>query len=342
MPMSEPGTTAASAVSSDAAPATAPTALASPSASPSDVPASALPPVVILNPASKRGRRLRGWLKRTLKGGRGELVLTTAPRDAERIAAEAARAGRSVVAVGGDGTIAEVANGILTTGMRVPLGIVPAGNGNDYAYYSLGLPRDVKAALELALSGMPQAMDVGQVNDRYFVNTLGVGIDANIAAAALALKRVPFLRGQALYYAASLREIIFHYDRCPSLTVAHDGEAHERAHYAMATIALGPTAGGGFKINPGADPRDGRFDLCLITKPSQLRALRLLPMVEKGEHTAEREVTRLQAQTVTLAADGPVYAHLDGEVITAPHFEARILPGALLVRQPQSRPVTSG
>src|SRR6478672_5352764 len=88
-------------------------------------PLSPEPPVVILNPASKRGRRLHGWLKRSLRGGKGELVLTDAPQAGERIAAEAARAGRAVVAVGGDGTITEVANGILATGRRVPLGIVP-------------------------------------------------------------------------------------------------------------------------------------------------------------------------------------------------------------------------
>ncbi len=194
----------------------------------------------------------------------------------------------------------------------------------------------------MALSGAPQAMDAGQVNGRYFVNTLGVGIDANIAAAALSLKRIPLparpgalLRRQSARADLPLRPL-------PSLSVAHDGEARERARYAMATIALGPTAGGGFKINPGADPRDGRFDLCLITKPSQLRALRLLPMVEKGQHIAEPEVKRLQARTVTLEADGPVYAHLDGEVITAPRFEARILPGALLVRQALPQPATSG
>jgi YegS/Rv2252/BmrU family lipid kinase len=297
-------------------------------------PLSAEPPVVILNPASKRGRRLRGWLKRSLKGGKGELVLTDAPRAGERIAAEAARAGRGVVAVGGDGTITEVANGILATGRRVPLGIVPAGNGNDYAVYTLGLPHDLDQVLRIALNGTPTPMDAGQVNGRYFVNSLGVGIDANIAAAAASLKRVPLLRGQALYWASSLRELIFHYDRCPSLAVAHDGESRERQHYAMAAVSIGPTAGGGFKINPGADAHDGLFDLCLIWKPSQMRALRLLPKVEKGQHISEPEVKRLRVRTVTLEAEHPVYAHLDGEVITASRFEARILPGALLVRQP--------
>src|SRR5579862_2379120 len=114
MPMSEPGSPVTSVASPDVSSSAAPAAVASPS----EQPASALPPVVILNPASKRGRRLRRWLKRALKGGRGELVLTTAPHDAERLASEAALAGRPVVAVGGDGTIAEVANGILASGAR--------------------------------------------------------------------------------------------------------------------------------------------------------------------------------------------------------------------------------
>jgi len=291
------------------------------------------PPVVILNPASKRGRRLRRWLRRALAKGRGELVLTDAPRAGERIAAEAARAGRAVVAVGGDGTVAEAANGILASGRGVPLGIVPAGNGNDYAFHTLGLPRDVRRALEVALAGTPVAMDVGRVNGRYFVNSLGVGIDANIAVAAERMKRIPFLRGQALYYTASLRELIFHYDRCPRLAVSHDDEVRPQREYAMAAVGLGPTAGGGFLFNPGADPRDGLFDVCMIVKPSQMRALRLLPLVEQGKHVDQPEVTRVRARTVTLEADGPIHAHLDGEVISAPRFEARILPAALLVRR---------
>jgi diacylglycerol kinase (ATP) len=295
---------------------------------------SSQPPVVILNPASKRGKRLRRWVRRQLKNGRGELKLTDAPGAGERIAREAASAGRAVVAVGGDGTIHEVANGILSSGRRVPFGIVPAGNGNDYAWHTLDLPRDLNKALEVALSGPLVAMDAGQVNERYFVNALGVGIDANIAAAAISLKRVPLLRGQALYWASSLRELLFHYSRCPSLAVAHDGEARERRHYAMAAVSIGPTVGGGFRVNPGADARDGFFDLCLVWKPSKLRALRLLPMVEKGEHLGQPEAKQLRVRSVVLEAEKPVYAHLDGEVITAQRFEARILPGALLVRQP--------
>jgi diacylglycerol kinase (ATP) len=292
-------------------------------------------PVVILNPACNQGRagRLRKLLEQALGGGRGELVLTAAVHDAEHLAREAALAGRDIVAVGGDGTIAEVGNGILASGARVALGIVPAGTGNDYAYETLRLPREPLRALELALAGRPVAMDAGQVNERYFLNALGVGIDANIAAAAESLKRIPFLRGQTLYWAASLRELLFHYDQCPLLTIAWDDAPAENELFALAAVSIGPTYGGGFQINPGADPRDGYFELCMLTKPPLARALRLLPMVEKGKHLNQPEAHHVRVQRVTMAAEQEINAHLDGEVIRAQRFTVRILPGALLVRQ---------
>jgi diacylglycerol kinase (ATP) len=294
---------------------------------------SAHPPVFILNPASRHGRRLRRPLERALTGGRGELALTDGRGAAERIAAQAATSGREVVAVGGDGTIAEVANGILTSGAVVPLGIIPAGNGNDYAFHTLHLPADLPRALEIALSGTPVPIDVGQVNGRYFVNALGVGIDANIAAAAESMKRIPFLRGQTLYYTASLRELLFHYDRCPELTIVADGRSDDRRLYALAAVSIGPTYGGGFQINPGADPRDGLFDVCTIWKPKRSRALRLLPMVEQGKHLNEPEVKRLRATEIVLESATEINAHLDGEILRAARFEARLLQARLLVRQ---------
>jgi diacylglycerol kinase (ATP) len=292
-------------------------------------------PVVILNPKSNSGRaeRLRAPLAKALAGGRGELTLTQAPRDAERLARDAATSGRDVVVVGGDGTITEAANGVLGVGAAVRLGIVPAGSGNDYAYETLKLPHNPLRALEIALNGEARAMDVGQVNGRYFLNALGVGLDANIAAAAEKLKRYPFMRGQTLYWAASLRELLFHYNLCPQLTVRYDDQPEERRVYALAAVSIGPTYGGGFRINPDADPHDGYFDLCTIWKPSLPRALRLLPMVEKGKHLREKEVARARVRHIVMEADRLIHAHLDGEVMLERRFEARILPGALLVRQ---------
>lgn len=293
------------------------------------------PPLVILNPQSNVGRaaRLRKPLEKALAAGKGDLVLTQAPRDAERLAQEAAASGRDVVVAGGDGTINEAANGVLSSGRRVSLGIIPAGSGNDYACETLKLPRDPLRALEIALRGEPRAMDVGRVNGRYFLNAFGVGLDANIAAAAEKLKRYPFMRGQTLYWTASLRELIFHYKLCPRLTVQYDEQPSEQREYAVAAVSIGPTYGGGFRINPDADPRDGLFDLCTIWKPSLPRALRLLPMVEKGKHLREKEVARARVRHVVMESDHLIHAHLDGEVILERRFEARILPGALLVRQ---------
>ncbi len=309
---------------------------------PADAPASSetyrapsASPLVILNPAGGRGRalRIRPMIERALLGGRGELVLTEKPQAAERLAFEAAMAGRDVVAVGGDGTVAEIGNGILASGRRVAIGIVPCGNGNDYAYETLKLSHDPSVALETALRGEVGAIDVGQVNGRYFLNSLGVGIDANIAAAAEELKNWPLMRGQLLYWCASLREILFHYSRCPNLTVSFDGEPQASRLFALAAVSIGPTYGGGFHINPDADPYDGYLDICTIWKPGRARALRLLPMIEKGRHRGQPEVTFHRARSIHLRSSMPIYAHLDGEVITASDFDVRVHPAALLVRR---------
>lgn len=293
------------------------------------------PPLVILNPAGNRGRcgRLRAPLEKALAGGRGDLALTDAPGAAEAMAANAARNGRSVIAVGGDGTLSEVAGGILASGRQVPLGIVPAGSGNDYACYTLKLPRDPFKALEIALRGTPTPMDAGAVNNRFFINSLGVGIDANIAARAERMKRVPFLRGKALYQVASVYEVLFQYNHCPQLRVSLDGAAQDERAYALAGVTVGPTYGGGFRINPDAEPNDGLLDVCLIVKPPQLRALQLLPMVKRGQHSGEREVRHVRVRSLVLEAAHPIHAHCDGEVFDAQRFEAHILPGALLIRR---------
>ncbi len=305
------------------------------SSQPEPLTTSTEPPLVILNPAGNRGRcaRLRAPLEKALAGGRGELALTDAPGAAEKLAADAARGGRAIIAVGGDGTLSEVAGGILASGRRVPLGIVPAGSGNDYACETLKLPRNPLQALEIALHGTPTPMDAGAVNGRYFINSLGVGIDANIAARAERLKRVPFLRGKALYQVASVYEVLFQYHKCPHLRVSLDGAAQDERAYALAAVTIGPTYGGGFRINPTADPNDGLFDVCLIVKPRQMRALQLLPMVKQGRHSDQPEARQLRIRSLVLEADQPFHAHCDGEVFMTRRCEARILPGALLIRR---------
>jgi diacylglycerol kinase (ATP) len=291
-------------------------------------------PVVILNPASNHGRaaRLRSLIERALMNRRGELVLTQKPGDATRLAEEAARARRSVVVVGGDGAIHEAGNGLLRAGAPVPLGVVPAGSGNDYALRVARMPADPIAALEIALTAEPERVDAGQINDGYFLNAIGVGIDANCTATAERLKRYG-LTGRALYMTAALNEVLFNYNRCPTLAAKFDDDPATQRVYAVVAMSIGPTYGGGFKINPDADPQDGLFDVCAIDKPKQLRALRLLPMVERGQHVGQPETHMFRARHIMLESATEIYAQMDGELILSRRFDVTILPGALWLRR---------
>lgn len=291
-------------------------------------------PIVILNPASNGGRaaRLRKVIERALSGGRGELALTSGPGEATRLAAEAARAGRSIVVVGGDGVIHEAAGGVVASGVRVPFGVVPAGSGNDFALHVARAPLDPLRALDLALTAPIEPVDVGMVNGEYFVNALSVGLDANVAVYAERHKRLG-LSGQPLYMTSALTVLLLHYDQCPTLTVQYDDAAPLHQIFALVAMSLGPTYGGGFQINPGADPTDGYFDMCMLSKPPLLRALRLLPAVERGKHVGEPETRIVRCRRVTLESERPVNAQLDGELSQGTRFEVSLLPGALSLRR---------
>lgn len=301
----------------------------------SDVAVSAdSPPLVILNPASNGGRaaKLRRMIEQKLRGGRGDLVLTSAPHDATRLAADAARAGRGVVVVGGDGAIHEAACGILESGVDVPLGVAPAGNGNDYALHVARMPRNIPQALELALNGPIERVDAGQVNGEFFVNALGIGLDANVAVTAERYKRYG-LAGHPLYLASSISELLFRFDGCPTLTVRLEGAAPTRQTLALVALNIGPTYGGGFLVNPAADPQDGMFDVCLVVKPSVLRAIDLVHKLERGKHVGEPETTIFRCQRIILEADHPINAQADGEISQAERFDVSLLPGALALRR---------
>jgi diacylglycerol kinase (ATP) len=294
-------------------------------------------PLVILNPVANGGKmqRYRFLLQRYLGQDLTCYRETKRVGDACAWAAEAAREGRPLVVVGGDGTVHEAANGILSSDRRVPLGIVPAGSGNDYAWRTLKLPRDPEEALELAFSKHVRPVDVGKVNEHFFVNSFSVGLDADIADAANHLKKYPFMEGERLYYIASLRQLFFGYQRCPWLsfqidTVGEDFSAEKR--FVLLAVTLGPAYGGGFYINPQADPTDGLFDICAIRYTPLLRAMRLLPVVQKGKHAGLPEVMLSQARRLVLESRLPVMMEADGETLLAQHFEVQILPAALLIR----------
>src|ERR1700694_3935952 len=176
-------------------------------------------PLVILNPAANRGNMHKhGALVRSrAEQEQAEYVETRLQGEAKERAMQAAREDRPVIIVGGDGSVHEVVNGILASGRRVPLGIVGAGSGNDFAWNTLKLPHDPAMAIERAFGGQMVEVDAGRANGRYFANSCSIGIDADIAVAAGTMKRYPFMSGSRLYYASSLRQLFFWYGPRPSV-----------------------------------------------------------------------------------------------------------------------------
>ena len=292
--------------------------------------------IVILNPAANRGNmhKHRALICSRLKGEQADYVETTKRGEAQERAMQAAKDGHSIIVIGGDGSVHEVVNGILSAGRRVPLGIVAAGSGNDFAWNTLKLPHDPAAAIERALTGELVDVDAGIVNGRYFANSFSVGIDADIAVAANWMKKVPFMSGLRLYYTTTVKQLVFGYYRCPWLAFRLDGSEGDLQfkRYVLMAVTNGPTYGAGFRINPTADCTDGLFDICAINHAPLPRALKLLPIVKKGEHAGLPEVTFFRARSVHIESKKLVNIQMDGETTSATSFHAEILPGALSIR----------
>ncbi len=296
-------------------------------------------PLVILNPAANRGKmdRHRALVRKRAEREQAEYVETIRQGEAKELAMTAAKESRPVIIVGGDGSVHEVVNGILASGKRVPLGIVGAGSGNDFAWNTLKLPQAPAIAIERAFDGQLVEVDAGIVNGRYFANSFSVGLDADIAVAAERMKKLPLMGGAQLYYTTTVKQLLFGYDRCPWLSFKLDGGDEQTGktqvkRYVLIAVTNGRTYGAGFCINPSADHSDGLFDICTIDYTPLLRALRLLPIVRKGEHAGQPEITFYRAKSIAIESQNLVNVQVDGETSNSKSYHAEILPGALLVR----------
>jgi YegS/Rv2252/BmrU family lipid kinase len=293
---------------------------------------------VIVNPWAARGRTGNRWPElRDRLSRHAVLAETNGPGHGEELALEAARSGYgTVVAAGGDGTVHEVANGVLRAGRpEVRFGVLPLGSGNDYAA-ALGLSNDWQAACDGVLSDRVRRVDVGEVRDergrsRFFVNTLGLGLSGAVALESRSIKR---LRGLAMYGLATLKALAKHF-RQMHTTLTIDGQSRE-TRTVMLTVALGFREGGGFIVAPDAKLDDGLFDILHAGNLSLFRTLCYAPRLTRGDIPRHPEILSCRCQTISLAADQPLIVHIDGEFFARPEdqvrrVEIRLLPGALAV-----------
>lgn len=287
---------------------------------------------VILNPEAGRGRGRR--LRRTLADAFGRLGGRVTLRETERAGHERALAAQAaaeawphVIAAGGDGTVHGVVNGLLDAGGRSALGVVPIGSGNDFAKLT-GIPR---RPLTAAVSGLATAsvrrFDVGRAAGEYFANGLGLGFGP---AVLRHMSDFPRLRGFALYLVAASRA----FARFRPVVMSLDAAEHREAGPVMLVeIALGTTAGGGFRLTPDADPTDGQLDVCIIRRVGWFQFLRYLPRVVRGTHTRLPPVTVFRTARIAWRGQRPLELHMDGELRTldAERLEITLEAGRLRV-----------
>jgi diacylglycerol kinase (ATP) len=286
---------------------------------------------VIVNLLAGRGRCRRLWpsIERALRSSQLPFrhVFTQAPGAAIEIARRAAEDFSVVVAVGGDGTIHEVATGLM--GSSAKLGIIPAGTGNDFVKM-LGIPpKDPIGAIEILHSGLPRRVDVGRVGERYFVNGLGVGLDGAVAWRVWRSWRWPALAPWIYLYAA-VREALFFRSSDVEI-VAPDWGASGRL--LMVGASNGRYHGGDFLLVPHAEIDDGLFDVYMIADMAPFRRLREIPKTRRGEHITLPEVQIRRAPWVEIVSEEPLLGHLDGEPVEFPAGRLRVelLPKALEV-----------
>ena len=268
---------------------------------------------VVVNPASGKGRgaRLVEPIVSALRSGGASVEhgLSAGPGGESAVATRALEQGfRTLVAVGGDGTWSNVGSAILRSGHDACLGLVAGGTGCDLAK-TLGVPaRDVPAAAKVVLGGQTRTIDVGRIEDKYFLNVAGFGFDIAVIEDA---RTVRWLSGDLVYLYSALRQL----RAFPGfgVEVATNGEAGQRHEHLMLIVANARIFGGGFQIAPGGQIDDGRLDVVSFLNMGLRRRLAIMGRLMKGTHEGQPEVRRSTAASFRLRFDRPPAYETDGE-----------------------------
>lgn len=296
--------------------------------------------LLIANPAAHSGKGAAGadFARRFLgsysSATRGyEVRLTEGPGDAVGIAADATGFD-TVLALGGDGVIHEVVNGLMELPMssRPQLGVIPLGSGNDFAR-TIDMPRnDVEGAFARLVRGRVREMEVGRVNGVHFMETLSFGLDAAIAIDTTARRAADTSQeGEALFVTSGLKVLSRAHGGFPCVARFDDDEPVELSTLIFA-VQVGPSYGGGFLVCPDADPCDGLLDVCYnVRKPLIPHLLALFGLARSGRHARSNVVRlrRFRHASVDFANEPP--CQVDGEQLTGTRFEIDVIPRALRV-----------
>jgi len=294
---------------------------------------------LILNPNADLGRAWRqaGDLRPVVdQYGGADWTGTVYPGHATELARQAAEAGYElVIAVGGDGTVHEVINGLMQIPAehRPRLGIVPLGSGNDFSH-AVGVDSRPAYALQQIFTGSPRRIDVGKLTNaqgrvEFWNNTLGIGFDATVTIRS---RRFTYLHGFIVYFLAVLQTILLNHD-APRMHITTDQETWDN-ELLMLTLCNGGREGGGFLVSPQSRPDDGIYDYVCIERVSRPMMIRLIPEVMKGTHGRFPQVRMGKFTRLDLQAESPLNIHVDGEIYAGFGMDLRqisveIIPAAI-------------
>jgi diacylglycerol kinase (ATP) len=289
--------------------------------------------LVLYNPQAGNGRasRLLDPIRAGLaaKGIDAQFALTESPGHATQLARQADLSRYdAVIASGGDGTLFEVLNGLMRNPAtdKPPLGLIPNGTGNAFMK-ELGLQHsDWRRAIDIIAANRPRALDIGRVEwegeARYFLNIVGMGFVAEVAQAAVPLKRL----GSAAYTLATLLKLPSLHPQ--TITLEVDGQALVREGV-FVEVANSRYTGTHFLIAPKAKLDDGLLDVVLLKSISRLELLRLFRTVYDGSHVHHPQVEYLQARSITVSESRPGTLIPDGEILGRTPARFECLPAAI-------------
>lgn len=284
--------------------------------------------IAILNPEAGhgRGRKLAAGLAKIFRdaGMTIEVLVTPAPAEAARLAAEAADDGyATVIAAGGDGTANEIANGLV--GTTTALALYPLGTGNDLAR-GLGYPRTLRDVPAFLATARRRVIDVGELNGRVFVNAAGVGIDGVVAEGVKGSSR--YVGASLGYFAGALGAIALY--RPLQMQITIDGEMRSGRHL-IVVASNGRYFGGGMQPAPRSVLDDGWLDLTVAGDIGRVHTLGALARLYRGTHHNGTTIQAIQAKAVDIVLDRQAAIEVDGEVIHASEVSIRVRAGALAV-----------
>lgn len=292
--------------------------------------------LVIVNPVSNRGaaQKTVPALQRQLDhaGIYYDLVHTERPGHAVRLAFVHASDYSVMLAVGGDGTVHEMINGLVQyTVEKNPefqsptLGVIPIGSGNDYAKI-LSIPPDPAEAAKIILRGENRPMDIGEIiidekEKIYFHNNIGIGFDAYVNQRK---NHVRWFRGSAAYLSAVIQSVFLY--RHSFMKISWQQQSLNQKTL-LTHIGIGRVSGGGFYLTPEAIPDDGVFDVCVIHSIGKLKMLKELPKALIGTHIYLKEVKIFRTPALVIESEVGIPVHADGEMIAqnARKIECRII-----------------